>query len=349
MTREISVAGRAIGDGHPCFVVAEIGHNHQGDLDLAKRMIKAAAEAGVSAVKLQKRSLDALFTDDLASEPTAGEHAFGPTYLEHRRALELDEDAWREAAAFAASLQVTFFGTAFDRRSADFLASIGAPLIKVASGDAMNWPLLDHVADLGVPMVISTGGLDWPAVDATVGRLQDRNAEFAILQCTSAYPCPPADVELRVISEMRRRYPDVVIGYSGHEKGFVPTIGAVALGAAVVERHFTTDQNLKGSDHRYSLNPTDMSALTAAITELDSALGTGTKRRSASENSALRKLGKKLVAARELPAGHRLTNEDLDVRSPGEGTSPHLLESFVGKRLTRSLAYQENVDWSAVS
>lgn len=341
--RELAIDNALIGDGQPCFVVAEIGHNHQGDVDLAKLMIKAASESGASAAKLQKRSPGSLFTPGLANEPYRSRHAFGPTYLEHRKALELDEDAWRELAEFSRTLGITFFGTAFDEASADLLADIGAPVIKIASGDAMNWRLTDHVSSLGLPMFVSTGGLGWDEVDATVGRLCNRNASFAVLQCTSAYPCQPRELELRVVSEMRRRYPEVVVGYSGHEEGIIPSLGAVALGAAVIERHFTTDQSLKGSDHKNSLNPRGLSALVEGSRELGVALGTGRKRRHPSEDAALRKLGKKLIAARDLPKGHRLTDEDLDIRSPGDGTSPHLLADFVGRELKHNVSAYDDI------
>lgn len=339
----LAIGEREVGSGRPCFVIAEIGHNHQGDLSLAKHMIKAAKESGADAAKLQKRHLPTLFTERFGSERYASPHAFGSTYLEHRNALEFDAQQWAELADYAASIDLMFFGTAFDVPSADMLAELHVPVIKIASADAMNWPLLDHVASLGVPMIVSTGGLDWTLLDATVERLHASGAGFALLHCTSAYPCPPEELQLRAIPAMRERYPDVVIGYSGHEEGFLPTIGAVALGASIVERHFTTDQEMKGSDQRYSLNPDEMSEAVHATRLVSRSLGAGEKRRYASEASALHKLGKKLVLARPVPAGTPLTDPDVEVRSPADGLSPHTIGSLIGRVTLRDLQPGEDL------
>jgi sialic acid synthase len=346
--REFAVGSTFAGDRHQCFVIAEIGHNHQGDLDLAKVMVKAAKESGASAAKLQKRHLTTLFTEQFAAEPYGGKHSYGRTYMEHRQALELGEDSWRHLVDFAHALELIFFGTAFDPVSADFLAELGVPVIKIASADALNWPLLDHVAMLDMPMIVSTGGLTWAQLDATVQRLRAHSARFALLHCTSAYPCPPEEIELLAIPAMRERYPDVVIGYSGHEEGIVPSLGAIALGAAIVERHFTVDQSLKGSDQRYSLLPSDMSSLVNAGRDLGAARGTGVKRMFESEKPALRKLGKKLVAAKPLAAGHIVSAADVEIRSPGDGLSPHLQEALLGRELAVDIGRGADLSWASL-
>jgi N-acetylneuraminate synthase/sialic acid synthase len=346
--REFAIGNTLTGDRHQCFVVAEIGHNHQGDLDLAKVMMKAAKDSGASAAKLQKRHLTTLFTEQFAAEPYDGKHSYGRTYMEHRQALELGTDSWRELADYANALELIFFGTAFDPASADFLAELGVPVIKIASADALNWPLLDHVATLDMPMIVSTGGLTWAQLDATVQRLRARSAPFSLLHCTSAYPCPPDEIELLAIPAMRERYPDVAIGYSGHEEGIVPSLGAIALGAAIVERHFTVDQSLKGSDQRYSLLPPDMSRLVNAGHDLGAARGTGVKRMFESEKPALRKLGKKLVAAHPLTAGHVVSAADLEIRSPGDGLSPHLQEALLGRELAVDIERGADLRWACL-
>jgi sialic acid synthase len=337
MRGDLHVGGIAIGDQHPCFVIAEIGHNHQGNPALARAMLKAARDSGASAAKLQKRHLPTLFTAEFARQPYHSEHAFGATYPEHRAALELDERAWHDLAAYASDIGLPLFATPFDIPSADFLASLGVPALKIGSGDALNWPLLDHAATLGVPLLASTGGLSWEDIDATHQRLTEHGAQFALLQCTSTYPCPPEELELSVITAMRQRYPQTVIGYSGHEQGILPSVAAAALGAAVIERHFTTDNSLRGSDQRFSLTPETMAELVHGASLVQRSLGTGTKRRFPSEEPALHKLGKKLVAAADLPAGHVLSRADLAARSPADGMSPHLLDQVVGARLLRPL------------
>ena len=236
---ELHIGGITVGEDHPVFVIAEIGHNHQGNPELARALLKAARESGATAAKLQKRHLPSLFTADFARQPYRSEHAFGATYLEHRAALELNEQAWHDLAAFARDIGILFFATAFDIPSADFLVGLGVPALKIGSGDALNWPLLDHAATLGVPLLVSTGGLSWDDVDATAQRLADHGAQFALLQCTSTYPCPPRGTRPVGHQAMRQRYPVTVIGYSGHEQGIIPSLAAAALGAAIIERHFT--------------------------------------------------------------------------------------------------------------
>lgn len=348
MRGELHIGDIAIGDQHPCFVIAEIGHNHQGDPELARHLLKAAKDSGASAAKLQKRHLAGLFTERFAQERYDSEHAFGPTYLSHRAALELDPRAWRDLAAYARDIDLAFFATAFDIPSADFLVDLGVPALKIGSGDALNWPLLDHAASLGVPLLVSTGGLSWSEVAATARRLLGHGADFALLQCTSTYPCPAQELELSIITALRQRYPDTVIGYSGHENGIVPSLAAAALGAAIIERHFTVDNDLRGSDQRFSLDPAKMAELVQGIATVRQALGTGIKRRFDSENAALRKLGKKIVAARDLPAGHVLGRADLAVRSPGDGMPPHLLDHVLGRRLRRDLRRDDDITTAAI-
>jgi sialic acid synthase len=338
---ELNIGGITVGEDHPVFVVAEIGHNHQGNPELARAMLKAAGESGASAAKLQKRHLASLFTAEFARQPYRSEHAFGTTYLEHRAALELDEQAWHDLAAYARDIGILFFATAFDIPSADFLADLDVPALKIGSGDAVNWPLLDYAATLGVPLIVSTGGLSWDDVDATALRLANRGVQFALLQCTSTYPCPPEELDLSVITAMRQRYPETVIGYSGHEQGTVPSLAAAALGAAIIERHFTTDNSLRGSDQRYSLTPDTMAEVVQGASLVRRSLGTGVKHRHLSEGPALHKLGKKLVATTDLPAGHILSRADLAVRSPADGLSPQLLDQVVGTRLLRPLKRDE--------
>ncbi|MGH3408698.1 MAG: N-acetylneuraminate synthase family protein [Streptosporangiaceae bacterium] len=338
---ELHIGGITVGENHQIFVIAEIGHNHQGNPELARAILKAARESGATAAKLQKRHLPSLFTADFARQPYHSEHAFGTTYLEHRAALELDDQAWHDLAAYARDIGILFFATAFDIPSADFLVGLGVPALKIGSGDALNWPLLDHAATLGVPLIVSTGGLSWDDVDATAQRLAGRGAQFALLQCTSTYPCPPEELDLSVITVMRQRYPETVIGYSGHEQGIIPSLAAAALGAAIIERHFTTDNSLRGSDQRYSLTPETMAELIQGASIVRRSLGSGVKHRHPSEQPALHKLGKKLVAATDLPAGHILSRADLAVRSPADGLSPHLLDQVVGTRLLRPLKRHE--------
>lgn len=342
MTRQLQIGDTTIGDGHPCYVIAEIGCNHQGDADRCAEMIRAAAASGASAVKLQKRHLDTLFTRTCGAAPYTSPHAFGPTYLEHRRKLELSEPAWRDLVDVTHDAGVDLVATAFDEPSGEFLANVGVAAIKIASGDATNLPLVERLVDLKLPVLASTGGLDWSDIDRLVEILAAAPGA-AILQCTSIYPCPPENLELAVIAEMRARYPDLVVGYSGHELGIGPSVGAVALGAALVERHFTTDRGLRGSDQQMSIVPGELAELVRDAEATRRAIGTGDKACHPDERPALVKLGKKLVAARRLVRGTVLGTDDLVVRSPGDGLSPALLGDLVDRRLVRDLEPDDDI------
>ena len=344
MTRRLTIDGFEIHDGSDCYVIAEIGHNHQGDVERAKSLIHAAKECGVDAVKLQKRANRTLFTREFFDQPYENEFSFGATYGEHREALELDADEYRELQAYARELGVTFFATPFDFGSADLLAELDVPVVKFASGDIRNTPLLRHVAAFGKPMLLSTGGSTIEDVERAVDTILPINEQLAILQCTAAYPCQAEDLHLRVITTLRERFPELVVGLSDHQSGISMALVAYMLGARVIEKHFTLDHAWKGTDHAFSLMPEGMRRLVRDLRRVPVALGDPVKRPLPVEEQPLRKMGKKLVAARELEAGHVLAAEDVAIKSPADGgLPPYELDRVVGMRLRRRLRSEENV------
>ena len=342
--RELVIDGRRIHDDGDCYVIAEIGHNHQGDVERAKELIRSAKECGVDAVKLQKRDNRSLFTREFYDAPYDNENSFGPTYGAHREALELDADAWRELQAYARELGVTLFATAFDPPSADFLAELDVPAFKIASADIVNTQLLRHVAQLGKPMLVPTGGATLDDVDRAVETILPLNSQLCILQCTAAYPADVSELNLRVITVLRERYPELVIGLSDHQDGISMALVAYMLGARVLEKHFTLSHTWKGTDHAFSLMPEGMRKLVRDLRRAPSALGDGVKRRYPSEERPLEKMGKKLVAARELPAGHVLGPDDVAIKSPaGGGLPPYEYDAVVGRRLARPVAADQGL------
>jgi N-acetylneuraminate synthase/sialic acid synthase len=332
--RELTIAGRRIADDTPCFVIAEIGHNHQGSVEQAKELFRAARDAGVDAVKLQKRDNANLFTRALYDSPYDNENSFGATYGEHREALELDRDAFAELRDLADELGLVLFATAFDEASADVLAELDLPAFKIASGDLRNTPLLRHVAALGKPMVVSTGGATLEDVDRAVAAISPINDRICLLQCTAAYPAAVEELNLSVITTFRERYPDVVVGLSDHQDGIAMATVAYMLGARVIEKHFTLSHAAKGTDHAFSLIPEGMRKLVRDLGRIPVALGDGEKRPLPSEQKPLEKMGKKLVAVRALDAGHVLRPGDLAARSPAdEGLPPYALDELLGRTL----------------
>jgi N-acetylneuraminate synthase/sialic acid synthase len=346
--RQLIIANRVISDDSEAYVIAEIGHNHQGSLKTAKELFHSAAECGVSAAKLQKRDNRSLYTREMYDKPYENENSFGATYGEHREALEFGKTEYEELQSEADRLGIAFFSTAFDMKSADFLAEIGSQAYKIASGDLRNTPLLKHVAKLGKPMIVSTGGGTLEDVQRAYEAIMPINPRLCLLQCTCGYPAEFAELDLRVISTYREKFPDVVIGYSGHDNGIAMPLAAYMLGARVIEKHFTLNRAMRGTDHRFSLEPVGMKKMIRDLQRTRMALGDGRKKVYASEAGPVLKMGKKLVAARDLPEGHVLTAADVAIKSPGDGLAPYYLDQLLGQALTRDIRADETMTLEAV-
>ena len=344
--REILLDGVRVADDTDAYVIAEIGHNHQGDLQVAKDMFNSAKECGANAVKLQKRHNKSLFTKDLYESPYLGANSYGPTYGQHREALEFDADQYRELQDHARELGLAMFSTAFDFESVDFLAGLDMPFYKIASADLSNIPLLKHVASVGKPMILSTGGGTLADVRRAYDAITPINDQLVILQCTACYPVENyEDMNVRVVDTFRREFPDNVVGLSDHESGIAMALVAFTLGARVVEKHFTLNRAWRGTDHAFSLAPTGMRRLVRNLRRARVGLGDGVKRRLPSEEKPLYKMSKKLVAARDLPAGHVLAREDVAIKSPSDGLPPYELENVLGKALAAPLAEDANIEF----
>jgi sialic acid synthase len=326
-----------------CYVIAEIGHNHQGNLGKAKEMFRAAKECGVNAVKLQKRDNRSLYTRALYEMPYDNENSFGATYGAHREALEFGRVEYEELKRYAGEIGLTMFATAFDFRSADFLAELDMPAFKIASGDLKNLPLLKHIAQLGRPTIVSTGGGTMEDVERAYDTIMPRNRHLCLLQCTASYPVDPEEMNLRVITTFREKFPDIVVGLSDHQNGIALAMVAYTLGARVIEKHFTLNRAWKGTDHAFSLEPGGIRRLVRDLRRASVALGDGVKRVYSSENKPLLKMAKKIVATRNLPAGHVIRLEDVALKSPNDGLPPNQLERVIGMKTRRRLEEDENI------
>jgi len=331
--RSLEIDGTTIGDATDCYVIAEIGHNHQGDLDQAKELFQKAHECGADAVKLQKRHNKSLYTADYFHRPYEHENSFGPTYGTHREALEFDRDEYQELKNFTQELGVTFFATAFDFQSADFLADLDMPVYKIASGDLTNTPLLRYVGEIGKPVIFSTGAGTLDDVRRAYETVAEVNDQVAVLQCTAGYPAEFEELDLRVIETYRQLFPEAVVGFSGHDSGIAMAVAAYVLGARIIEKHFTLNRAMKGTDHAFSLEVPGLTRMVRDIRRTRGALGDGTKKMYQSESDPALKMGKKLVAARDLPAGHSLAADDVALKSPGDGLPPYELDRFIGRTL----------------
>ncbi len=343
MSRELKL-GRLVTDDDPAYVIAEVGHNHQGKLETAKEMFREAKACGASAVKLQKRDNRGLFTQAAFDRPYENENSFGLTYGEHREALEFDRDQYAELQGYAAELELDFFATAFDITSADMLETLDMPAYKVASADLRNLPLLRRIAGFGKPVIVSTGGGTMEDVQRLYDTVMPINTQLCIMQCTCGYPAEFDELNLSVIDTYRQQFPDVVVGYSGHDNGIAMPVVAYVLGARIIEKHFTLNRAMKGTDHVFSLEPVGMRKMTRDLERARLSLGDGRKTVFASEAAPVLKMGKKLVAARDIAAGHRLTADDVATKSPGDGLAPVEIDRVVGSVIT--VALSEDDDFS---
>jgi N-acetylneuraminate synthase/sialic acid synthase len=336
--RELVIDGVRIADDTECYVIAEIGHNHQGSVEQAKELFRQAKLCGAHAVKLQKRHNRSLYTADFFNKPYENENSFGPTYGLHREALEFDRDGYQELQRFCAEIGITFFATAFDHASAEFLAELDMPAYKVASGDLTNTPLLRSVAETGKPVIVSTGGGTLDDVRRAHDVVAEVNPHVALLQCTAGYPAEWHELDLRVITTYRDLFPEAVVGFSSHDNGIAMAVAAYVLGGRIVEKHFTLNRAMRGSDHRFSLEPQGLRKLVRDLQRTYVAIGDGSKTMYPSEVDPITKMGKKLVAARTLPAGHVLAHDDVALRSPGDGLPPYELDRVVGRTLRHPLS-----------
>jgi len=338
--RRLLLDGVEISDASGCYVIAEIGHNHQGSVEQAKKLFAEARNCGANAVKLQKRDNRSLYTREFFDRPYENENSFGPTYGLHREALEFGRAEYRELQAYAAELGITFFATAFDVRSADFLAELDMPAFKIASGDLKNTPLLRYVARIGKPVVFSTGGGTLDDARRAHDTLAEENDQIAVLQCTAGYPAEWDELDLRVISTYRDLFPDTAVGFSGHDSGIAMAVAAYVLGGRIVEKHFTLNRAMKGTDHVFSLEPVGLRKLVRDLERTRLALGDGTKVVHPSEVAPATKMGKMLVAARDLPKDHIVEEGDIAFRSPGEGIPPYELHLVIGRSLLYPMAVE---------
>jgi N-acetylneuraminate synthase/sialic acid synthase len=329
--RKLNIDGKTIQDNSDAYVIAEIGHNHQGNVDTAKKMFRVAKECGADAVKLQKRNNHKLYTKAAFIKSYDNPNSYGDTYGAHREALELGWLEYKELFDYAAELKITMFATAFDFDSAEFLAKFDAPAFKVASGDLRNIPLLKHIAQFQKPMILSTGGGTMDDVNRAFDAIMPINEQLGLLQCTASYPADFEELNLRVISTFRERFPDTVVGLSSHDNGIAMAVAAYMLGARIIEKHFTLNHTWKGTDHAFSLEPNGLRKMVRDLRRTKAAMGDGVKQILDTEVTPITKMGKKLVAARDLEPGHAIRPEDIAIKSPGDGLAPYEFDKVVGR------------------
>ena len=283
--KPVTIGNRSVGDGHPCYVIAEIGINHNGDIDLAKRLISVAVAAGCDAVKFQKRTVEVVYSADELAKPR--ENPFGPTNGDLKRGLELDFYDYQEVDAFCRASKITWFASCWDEQSVDFMERFNPPCYKIASASLTDDDLLRHTRKTRKPVILSTGMSTIDQIDHAVDVLG--KDQLILLHACSTYPAYYEELNLRAIPLMKERY-GVPVGYSGHETGIASTVAAATLGACCVERHITLDRSMWGSDHAASLEPNGISRVVRDIRLVEQSMGDGVKRVYEREHPIIKKL-----------------------------------------------------------
>jgi N-acetylneuraminate synthase/N,N'-diacetyllegionaminate synthase len=345
----MKIANRLVGDGAPCFIIAEAGVNHNGDVELAKKLIDAAADAGADAVKFQTFRAESVVTTNAEK----AEYQKETTDMEESqydmiKKLELTEYNFKELADYAKEKDILFLSSPFDKESVDVLDEINVPVFKVASGEITNFPLLKHIAGKGKPIILSTGMSTLGEMEEALTVIREVGVDdVVLLQCVTSYPAKTEDANLMVIETLRHAF-KLPVGFSDHTLGITVPVAAVSLGAVVVEKHFTLDKNLPGPDHKASLEPDELEEMVVAIRDVEKALGNGIKIPTKEEEEIKKVARRSVVAKVGIPKGTTIVEDMLDVKRPGWGIAPKYINIIVGKKTDENIKKDEIITWKMI-
>lgn len=340
----IKIKDKILGDGNPCFIIAEGGVNHNGDINLAKKMIDKAVEAKVDAIKFQTFKSENLVTK-YASMAKYQKDNLGKedSQFNMLKKLELSYSQFIELKKYCDERNIIFMSTPFDFESADFLNSIGMEAFKISSGDLTSIPMLEHISKFKKPILLSSGMAVLGEIEDAVMAIRNSGIEdIAVLHCTSNYPAAIESVNLKAMNTIKDAF-KVVGGYSDHTEGITIPIAAAALGAEIIEKHFTLDKNMEGPDHKASLDPEELKKMVEEVRKVEASLGTGIKIFNESEIDAMKVARKSIVAARDIKTGEVLVLKDLDYKRPGNGLSPKEYKFILGKKAKRDIRKDEQI------
>lgn len=345
----ITIGNKKIGPGEPCFIIAEAGVNHNGDLALAKKLIDIASDVKADAVKFQTYKAENLVTCDAdKAEYQKTTTGSDESQFEMLKRLEFSDESYEELFSYAKKCGIIFLSTPFDSDSADLLDRIGIPAFKISSGDLTNLPLLSHIVTKNKPVILSTGMASLGEIEVTVNHLRKQGlCDLVLLHCTTSYPAPLDTVNLRAMKTLRSAF-GFPVGYSDHMTGINIASAAVALGACVIEKHFTLDRSLPGPDHKASLEPLELKVMVRNIRELEIALGDGIKVISSEEFNIKKIATKSLVAKCTIYAGDTISTQSLIVKRPGTGIEPKYFDLVLGKIAKQDIKKDSIITWDMI-
>lgn len=330
-------------DASPAFVIAEVGHNHEGDVTKAIDLILSAKGCGCHAVKTQKRNNRLLYTQAMYDAPYENEFSYGKTYGEHREALELSIEDHRSLKEFADELEIIYFATPFDMQSLKDLVGIGVDLLKVASADLKSIPFLRAIGATRLPVILSTGGGTLQEIAAALQAIGHDNV--AILHCVATYPTRAEECNMACIKTLRDAFPRHVVGLSDHYPGILSAIVARLCGAGIIEKHFMGDAVVRGTDSTFSLNTHKMTDLMDDLDSIDEMRGDGVKRRLQAEDAPLRKMGKGIYAVRDIAPGETITEKNVAFKSPAAGIGIDRWDDVIGRPALCCIDQDQALDW----
>ena len=327
-----------VGEGFKPFIIAEAGINHNGDMALARKMVEVAAISGVDAVKFQTFHAEDFIADRTVTYTykSQGQEVTESMFDMFKR-TEFTDDEWREIKSYCDSCDIAFLSSPVTTRDLDLLINLGVGAIKVGSDDFTNIPLVAEFSKRGLPLLLSCGMADGDEMEETLAAAFESCKDICLFLCTSQYPTPPTDVNASKLLEMRRRFPEVVLGFSDHTQGCTGAIVAVAYGARVFEKHFTLDRGLPGPDHWFASDPEELKDWTSGIREAFEMIGKGSLEPTAEERKMRTLARRSIVALRNIEKGEVLTEESIGLRRPGGGMKPGLLPQVLGKRASRAI------------
>ena len=318
------------------YIIMEAGLNHNGSVEIAKQLIDVAAISGADCVKFQKRTVDKLAVKETLDAEDNRFPEFGKTYREVREHIEFSMDEYKELKAYTKDKGIDFVVTAFDPDAVDFLEKLGVEAYKLASHSLTNIELLEYLAKLKKPTILSTGMAEMEEIDRAVAIFKKHEAPLALMHCVSAYPTPLGQCNMQMMGVLKERY-DIPVGYSGHELGYLPTVVAVSMGAQLVERHYTMDKAMVGFDHKMSLDPVETIAMNRDLKAVKGIQGNGEKKVSETEWITRRKYHVSMASATEIKAGTVLSESMITYRNPGTGIPPKNAEIVIGKACTQDI------------
>lgn len=342
----LNIAGRRVGPGEPPYIIAEIGANHNGDMALCRKMIDAAKACGADAVKFQSWSKRSLISTAEYQRNTRYVTGNAPTLEQAVERYQVTHEQHVEIDAYCRKQGITFFSSAFSAEEVEMLEKLRVPAYKIASMDVNHHPLLEIVARTGKPVLLSTGMATLGEVERALDVLRRNNAgPVSLLHCLSIYPSPPEMVNLRQMATWQSAF-DVPVGYSDHTLGVAVPLAAIALGACIIEKHFTTDKKLEGWDHAISADPAELSAIVSGGREVFASLGSAKRVVSDAEVDKRKVFRRRMVARRAMQKGERLTAADVEFKRPGTGIQPDELDYVVGRPLSRDVGLDEELEWA---